>query len=162
MLERSSPAATDTTCTKKGSMNPLRILNAVLGFLFFGLAAVGAFIPVLPTVPFLLLAAFFFSRSSQRFDDWFTATKLYQNHLESFLRHRSMTLKTKVYIQTLATVMMLISLFVVPLVPVKVFLVVMMLFMYYYFARHIKTITPEQEQALHAADLAQEKNAAED
>ena len=126
-------------------MNPLRILYIILGFTFFGLGAVGAFVPVLPTVPFLLIASFFFSRGSKRFEKWFISTKLYQNHLESFLRNHSMTRKTKLYIQALATGMLVISVIVVPLIPIKIFLIALMLFMYYYFARRIKTVSPEEE-----------------
>ncbi|MCL2807725.1 MAG: YbaN family protein [Coriobacteriia bacterium] len=125
-------------------MNPLKILYIALGFCFFGLGAVGAFLPVLPTVPFLLLASFFFAKGSDRFNAWFMSTKLYKENLEGFLRSRAMTLMTKIHLQGLATVMMLISLLVVPVLAVKIFLVAMMVFMYFYFARRIKTVTPEE------------------
>jgi uncharacterized membrane protein YbaN (DUF454 family) len=48
----------------------MRYLWALLGLLCIVLAAVGAFLPFVPTVPFLLLAAFFFARSSKRLHDW--------------------------------------------------------------------------------------------
>lgn len=48
----------------------MRIVWLSLGFLFTGLAFVGVALPLLPTVPFLLLAAFCFARSSERFHDW--------------------------------------------------------------------------------------------
>lgn len=47
-----------------------RILWLAAGFLFVGLAIIGTALPVMPTVPFLLLAAFCFSRSSKHLHDW--------------------------------------------------------------------------------------------
>ncbi|WP_212522903.1 YbaN family protein [Actibacterium sp. MT2.3-13A] len=48
----------------------MRYLWAVLGLVCVALAAIGMFLPFLPTVPFLLLAAFFFARSSKRLHHW--------------------------------------------------------------------------------------------
>lgn len=138
-------------------MNPLRIVFVALGFLFCGLGAIGVFVPVLPTVPFLLLASFFFAKGSKRFTLWFESTKLYQDNLESYLRHRSMTRKTKLKILTLATLMMGVSAIFVPSIAAKVFLIAFILIMHYYFARHIKTITPEEQATIRADDLTKRK-----
>lgn len=80
---------------KNQKKNPLMIVWLFCGFLAMGIGAVGVVLPVLPTTPFLLLASFCLAKGSERFHRWFTGTKLYKKHLESFVENRSMTLKTK-------------------------------------------------------------------
>ncbi len=48
----------------------MQYIWAILGLICVGLAMVGIVLPLLPTVPFLLLAAFFFARSSSRLHNW--------------------------------------------------------------------------------------------
>jgi uncharacterized membrane protein YbaN (DUF454 family) len=124
-----------------------RVLFAGLGFIFFGLGAVGAFLPILPTTPFLLLAAACFSRSSKRFDDWMKGTKLYKKHLASFVENRSMTLKTKVTLCAFASTMLIIAFIVAPVIYARVLIVAVLLFKYYYFIFRIKTIPSEKAAA---------------
>ncbi len=47
-----------------------RMLWNIAGLTFFAIGAVGAFVPILPTVVFMLLAAYCFARGSQRLHDW--------------------------------------------------------------------------------------------
>ena len=51
-------------------MSPKRIFYIGVGFLAVALGVVGIFLPMVPTTPFLLVAAWAFSRGSQRFHDW--------------------------------------------------------------------------------------------
>ncbi|WEX12013.1 YbaN family protein [Chelativorans sp. AA-79] len=48
----------------------MRGLYLALGLAFVAVGFVGAFLPVLPTTPFLILAAACFARSSQRLETW--------------------------------------------------------------------------------------------
>ncbi|MFV1498367.1 YbaN family protein [Phaeobacter sp. JH20_02] len=55
----------------------MRVLYATLGMLCVGLALLGVALPLLPTVPFLLLASFFFANSSERLHDWIISHRLF-------------------------------------------------------------------------------------
>lgn len=47
-----------------------RAVYGVLGWFFVGLAVAGAFLPLIPVTINVILAGFFFARSSERFDNW--------------------------------------------------------------------------------------------
>ena len=55
----------------------LRSLFLALGFLFLGIAFVGVAVPLIPTVGPVIFAAFFFSKSSERFDTWLVNNRLF-------------------------------------------------------------------------------------
>lgn len=83
-----------------------KVFWMVLGFAGLVLGAVGAVLPILPTVPFLLLAAFSFGKSSRRLHEWFIGTKLYKRNLESYVKGQGMTGKTKRKILLTVTLLM--------------------------------------------------------
>lgn len=118
----------------------MKIIYITIGVLFAALGAVGTVFPVLPTTPFLLIAAWAFAQGSERFNTWFLNSKLYKNHLESFVRSRSMTLKTKLSLVSFASAMMLLSFFLTDSPFVKLFMLAMLAFLHYYFIFRIKTI----------------------
>ena len=118
----------------------MKYIYTILGLLFTLLGAIGVVLPILPTTPFLLLAAFFFARGSKRFHDWFVQTKLYKEHLETFVTNRSMTLKTKVCTLSFASFMLMFPLFLIDNIYIKGLILCIILFKYYYFLTRIKTI----------------------
>lgn len=89
-----------------------------LGFVFFGLAIVGVAIPILPTTPFALVAAFCFARSSERLNTWFKSTPLYRKVLEGYATKRSMTVKAKLMIIIPVTVLLGIGFALMANVPI--------------------------------------------
>ena len=53
------------------------------------LGIIGIVLPVLPTTPFLILTVICFSKSSKRFEKWFSNTKLYQIYVADYLETKS-------------------------------------------------------------------------
>lgn len=125
---------------KNRKKNPLRFVWLVLGFLAMGIGAVGVVLPVLPTTPFLLLASFCLAKGSVRFHNWFTGTKLYKRHLESFVKNRSMTLKTKFSLLIPASCMLLLAFLAMSNVYGRASIVFLIIFKYVYFFTKIRTV----------------------
>ena len=117
----------------KKRKNPFRIIWLLAGFLAMGIGAVGVALPVLPTTPFLLLASFCLAKGSDRFHRWFTGTKLYKRHLESFVKNRSMTLKTKFSLLIPASCMLVLALLAMSNIYGRLFIVFLIIFKYVYF-----------------------------
>ncbi len=83
-----------------------KIVFIVTGCICLALGTVGVVLPILPTTPFYLVTAYCFARSSERLNNWFRDTKLYKNHLESFVEKKGMTASTKACILTMVTILM--------------------------------------------------------
>jgi len=66
----------------------MRPLLFTLGWLLFALGFVGAFVPVLPTTPLMLLALWCFSRSSDRFHNWLYNHGVFGPPLQQWQQHR--------------------------------------------------------------------------
>ncbi len=127
-------------------MNLKKTIYIILGLIGLGLGAVGAVLPLLPSFPFLLLAAFCFGRSSQRLHDWFIGTKLYKNNLESYVAGKGMTKKTKIRIMVTVTLLMSIGFAMMHAVVVgRVVLALVWVFHLIYFIFGVKTIPAPAE-----------------
>lgn len=128
-------------------MNKIKkYIYITVGLIAFALGAIGVALPILPTTPFLLLASFCFARGSEKFNIWFTNTKVYKKHLESFVNERAMTLKQKVCLLAFADFMLAFPMILVDNLHLRIFLVCLILFKLYYFTFRIKTIKPQVEK----------------
>jgi len=63
-----------------------RYLLIAAGTLAVGLAILGIFLPILPTTPFLLLAAFLYARSSERFLHWLLTNRVFGAYIDNYRR----------------------------------------------------------------------------
>lgn len=104
-----------------------------------GIGIVGIVIPVLPTTPFLILASVCFVRGSERFDIWFRDTKIYKNYAEDFINDRSMTLKRKISLMLISDFMLAFPLIIINNIYLRMFILLVVVFKYYYFIFKIKT-----------------------
>lgn len=128
-------------------MNKIKkYIYITIGLISFVLGAIGVALPILPTTPFLLLASFCFAKGSERFNTWFINTKIYKKHLENFVKERAMTLKQKVCLLAFADCMLAFPLIILDNLHVKIFLIALIMFKFYYFIFKIKTIKPQVEK----------------
>ena len=66
------------------------------GTFFLGLGIVGIFLPLLPTTPFLLLAAACYARSSKRFYNFLLNNKWFGNYIKNYRERKGIPLKIKI------------------------------------------------------------------
>lgn len=116
-----------------------KILYIMIGCISLGLGIIGVILPILPTVPFVLLAAFCFARSSERLNGWFKNTKLYrENNIKS-----GMTKQAKVRIMCLVTLLMSIGFIMMGLKDIvvgNIVLLIVWIFHMVYFTFGVKTV----------------------
>ena len=116
-----------------------KILYIMIGCISLGLGIIGVILPILPTVPFLLLAAFCFARSSERLNGWFKNTKLYrENNIKS-----GMTKRAKIRIMCSVTLLMSIGFIMMGLKDIvvgNIVLLIVWIFHMVYFTLGVKTV----------------------
>ena len=74
-----------------------RILWLAGGLMSLALGIIGAVLPLLPTTPFVLLAAFCFARSSPRLQAWLENDPRFGPMIENWRRHGAISVRTKIY-----------------------------------------------------------------
>jgi len=113
-----------------------------LGFLFMALGIIGIFLPVLPTTPFMLLASFFFLRSSERMHRWIINHKVFGPSVRNYMEHRGMRKSTKVKAISTLWLSLGISIYIVKNLYVDVLLIFVGICVSFYLLS-LKTITEE-------------------
>lgn len=74
----------------------MKYILAFLGSLSLALGILGIFLPVLPTTPFLLLAATLYVRSSARLYDWLMSHRQLGPYIKNFRENKAIPLRVKV------------------------------------------------------------------
>lgn len=73
----------------------MRLIWVILGLLSVGLGVIGIVVPLLPTVPFVLLAAFCFARSSERLHNWLLTHPRFGPVIEDWNRNGAISPRVK-------------------------------------------------------------------
>jgi uncharacterized membrane protein YbaN (DUF454 family) len=73
----------------------VRIVYLTLGMVSLLLGGIGVVLPLLPTVPFMLLAAFFFARSNPRLEQWLVRHPRFGHHIEAWRVRRAISRRGK-------------------------------------------------------------------
>src|SRR3546814_11599305 len=80
--------------TRTDTIFPYTTLFRSAGWASLGLGAIGAFLPLLPTVPFVILAAFCFARSSPRLEKWLLTHPHFGHHIVAWRDRKSTRLNS--------------------------------------------------------------------
>lgn len=114
-------------------------LYIFIGCISLGLGIIGVILPIFPTVPFVLLAAFCFARSSERLDGWFKNTKLYkENNIKN-----GMTKQAKIRIMCSVSLLMSIGFIMMGLKGIvigNIVLLIVWIFHMAYFTFGVRTV----------------------
>jgi uncharacterized membrane protein YbaN (DUF454 family) len=91
----------------------LRWLLIAIGTICVGLGVIGIFLPVLPTTPFLLAAAWCYARSSEKFYKWLISNKWFGKYIKDYREGKGIPVGVKIITITLLWLTILLSIFFV-------------------------------------------------
>lgn len=104
----------------------MNIILTILGLLSLGLGILGAFLPVLPTTPLLLLSAALFLKSNRKLYDWLMNHPKMGPYISNFLKHKAIPLRVKVVsITTLWLTLLYCAIFVAEHWALRVFFIIL-------------------------------------
>jgi len=79
----------------KKQMKSKKIFFFILGGVLVAIGAVGVILPLLPTTPFIIIAAVCFGKSSKRTKDWLSKNRYFGNYIENYENKRGMPIDVK-------------------------------------------------------------------
>ena len=135
--------------------NSLRVTLVIFGTLFVVIGIIGIFLPVLPTTPFMLLAAGCYAKSSRRFYNWLMNNRVFGPIIREWRQYRAIPKRAKIVAMVLLVLTFGSSiLFFVPYLWVKILLTILCVSMLYFMWRiPVREITDAERKAF-IADTA--------
>jgi uncharacterized membrane protein YbaN (DUF454 family) len=89
----------------------VKTVYVILGSVSLGLGIVGVFLPVLPTTPFLLLAAALYLKGSPRLYEWLIDHKYLGPYIRNYRENKAIPLRAKIVSVAMLWVTILLSAF---------------------------------------------------
>ena len=124
-------------------MNKLKkLIYLLVGLIAFILGAIGIFLPLLPTTPLFLLTSFCLLKISDRLNEKFMQTKMYEKYVKSFKEQGVMTLKAKLCLVIPVSLLLLFMFITIDSPVMKTIVVIMWLAKVIVFTK-MKTIKVE-------------------
>jgi len=90
-----------------------KYILVVSGTFFFGLGLIGIFLPLLPTTPFLLLAAACYAKSSHKFYTWMLSNKYFGSYIKNYREGKGISLNIKILSISFLWITILFSVFII-------------------------------------------------
>lgn len=129
---------------KKGAL--LKAFYLTVGFIGLAIGFLGAILPLLPSFPFLLIAAWGFSRGSERIHNWFLGTNLYKKNLKDWVEQRAMDKGAKTRVLGIISLVFMIGMyFTRNIPPVCIFILCLWIGHVYYFLFKLRTLERVEE-----------------
>ena len=101
------------------------MLLKIIGIFFVGLAFLGAFLPLLPTTPFLLVAAACFAKSSPRLYNMLLSNKVFGPLIYHWQQSRSIPKRAKIMALSSIIIATLWSCYILPSIELKILVIVL-------------------------------------
>lgn len=99
-----------------------KVLKKIFGVVCVVLGGIGIFIPILPTTPFLLLAAWLFVRSSDNLYDWLMEHPVFGLYIKSYIKYKGVEKRYKILAVTMLWLTIAISIYIVDKFWLKILL----------------------------------------
>lgn len=116
-----------------------KIFLLSLGTISLVLGCLGIFLPLLPTTPFLLLSAFCFSKSSEKFHKALLENKIFGQYIRDYQEKKGVTLKNKIIAISILVISITFSLTKISSFHLKLFLILVLFGVSYHILR-LKTL----------------------
>lgn len=117
----------------------LKKVFLIFGIISLGLGCIGIFLPLLPTTPFLLLSAYCFSKSSEKFHTYLLENKIFGQYIRDYQEKKGITLKNKIFAILLLVASITFSLSRISNLHLKIFLILVLIGVSYHILK-LKTL----------------------